>query len=233
MSLSEPFVKPSTMLYRNFLAMETEELIRSHPVDGAVLMGGCDKTTPGLLMGAISDDLPAIFMPAGPMLRGDWHGQTLGSGSDVWKYWDEKRAGRISEEDWSEMEERHRPLARRLHDDGHRRDHDRAHRSARADAARRLLDPGAPTPTIRAWRRRRPPHRRNGVGGPDARRHPQRRLLRQRRPRAHGARRLDQRHHPSHRHGAPGRRRARHGAFRRDRAAHAGHRQHHGRPANT
>ncbi len=103
-SLSEPFVKPTTMLYRNFLAMETEELLRSHPVDGAILLGGCDKTTPGLLMGAISMDLPAIFVPAGPMLRGNWRGQTLGSGSDTWKYWDEKRAGRISEDDWSEIE---------------------------------------------------------------------------------------------------------------------------------
>jgi dihydroxy-acid dehydratase len=104
MSLSETFVKPSTMLYRNFLAMEAEELIRSHPVDGVVLMGGCDKTTPALLMGAISADLPAIFMPAGPMLRGAYRGEALGSGSDVWKYWDEKRAGRISEDDWDEME---------------------------------------------------------------------------------------------------------------------------------
>jgi dihydroxy-acid dehydratase len=104
MSLSETFVKPSTMLYRNFLAMETEELIRSHPVDGVVLMGGCDKTTPALLMGAISADLPAIFMPAGPMLRGAYRGLSLGSGSDVWKYWDEKRAGKISDEDWREME---------------------------------------------------------------------------------------------------------------------------------
>ena len=104
MSLSETFVKPSTMLYRNFLAMETEELIRSHPVDGVVLMGGCDKTTPALLMGAISANLPAIFMPAGPMLRGAYRGQSLGSGSDVWKYWDEKRAGRISDDDWREME---------------------------------------------------------------------------------------------------------------------------------
>lgn len=103
-SLSEPIVKPTTMLYRNFLAMETEELLRSHPVDGAVLLGGCDKTTPGLLMGAISMGLPAIFCPAGPMLRGNWRGQTLGSGSDAWKFWDEKRAGRIGEEDWAEIE---------------------------------------------------------------------------------------------------------------------------------
>jgi dihydroxy-acid dehydratase len=104
LSLSEPFVKPTTMLYRNFLAMETEELLRSHPIDGAVLLGGCDKTTPGLIMGAISMGVPAIYCPAGPMLRGNWRGQTLGSGSDVWKYWDEKRAGNISEADWAEIE---------------------------------------------------------------------------------------------------------------------------------
>ncbi|HEY5167477.1 MAG TPA: L-arabinonate dehydratase, partial [Pseudolabrys sp.] len=104
MSLSEPFVKPSTMLYRNLLAMEAEELLRSHPIDGAVLLGGCDKTTPGLIMGAISMGVPAIYVPAGPQLRGNWHGQVLGSGSDAWKYWDEKRAGRISDEQWDEIE---------------------------------------------------------------------------------------------------------------------------------
>ena len=104
LSLAEIYVKPTTMLYRNLLAMEVEELLRSHPVDGAVLLGGCDKTTPGLLMGAISMGVPAIFMPAGPMLRGNWHGQVLGSGSDTWKYWDEKRAGRITEEQWTEIE---------------------------------------------------------------------------------------------------------------------------------
>jgi dihydroxy-acid dehydratase len=103
-SLSEPFVKPTTMLYRNFLAMETEELLRSHPVDGAVLMGGCDKTTPGLIMGAISMNLPAIFVPAGAMLRGNWRGTILGSGSDSWKYWAELSAGNITMKDWSEIE---------------------------------------------------------------------------------------------------------------------------------
>ena len=103
-SLSESKVKPTTMMYRNFLAMETEELIRSHPIDGAVLMGGCDKTTPGLLLGATSAGVPAIFVPAGPMLRGNWHGKVLGSGSDAWKYWDERRAGNITDKDWSEME---------------------------------------------------------------------------------------------------------------------------------
>jgi len=99
-SLAEQYVKPTTMLYRNMLAMETEELIRSHPVDGAVLMGGCDKTTPGLLMGATSAGVPAIYIPAGPMLRGNWQGNTLGSGSDAWKYWDDRRAGVISEPQW-------------------------------------------------------------------------------------------------------------------------------------
>ncbi len=104
MSLAEPYVKPTTMLYRNFLAMECEELIRSHPIDGVVLLGGCDKTTPALLMGATSCGLPTIFVPAGPMLRGHWRGQVLGSGSDSWKYWDELRAGRITEADWDEIE---------------------------------------------------------------------------------------------------------------------------------
>jgi dihydroxy-acid dehydratase len=104
-ALAEVFQKPTTMMYRNFLAMETEELLRSYPVDGCVLMGGCDKTTPGLLMGAISMNIPAIFMPAGPMLRGNWQGKTLGSGSDVWKYWDELRAGNITGRDWTQIEE--------------------------------------------------------------------------------------------------------------------------------
>ena len=104
LSLSEPIVKPTTMLYRNLLAMECEELIRSHPVDGVVLMGGCDKTTPGLVMGAISAGVPAIYMPAGPMLNGNWKGQRLGSGSDTWKYWDERRAGTITPAQWLEVE---------------------------------------------------------------------------------------------------------------------------------
>ena len=104
LSLSEPIVKPTTMLYRNLLALETEELLRSHPVDGAVLMGGCDKTTPGLVMGALSMGLPFVYLPAGPMLRGNWKGRPLGSGSDTWKYWDERRAGRITDAQWLEVE---------------------------------------------------------------------------------------------------------------------------------
>ncbi|HEX9434509.1 MAG TPA: L-arabinonate dehydratase [Burkholderiales bacterium] len=105
MSLAEVMQKPTTMMYRNFLAMETEELLRSYPADGAVLMGGCDKTTPALVMGAISMNLPAIYLPAGPMLSGHWRENTLGSGSDTWKYWAELRAGNITERDWNEIED--------------------------------------------------------------------------------------------------------------------------------
>ena len=104
LSLSENFVKPTTMLYRNMLAMEVEELLRCHPVDGAVMMGGCDKTTPGLVMGGISAGLPMIYLPAGPMLRGNYKGQHLGSGSDGWKYWDERRAGNLTDKEWNEVE---------------------------------------------------------------------------------------------------------------------------------
>jgi dihydroxy-acid dehydratase len=105
MSLSEPFQKPTTMLYRNLLAMETEELLKGYPADGCVLMGGCDKTTPALVMGALAMNLPTIFMPAGPMLRGDYKGGVIGSGSDTWKYWAELRAGNITEKDWQEVED--------------------------------------------------------------------------------------------------------------------------------
>mgnify|MGYP005985162077 FL=1 len=100
LSVDESFNKPTSMLYRNMLAMETEEQIRAHPLDGVVLMGGCDKTTPGLVMGAITAAVPMIFLPAGPMLRGHYAGKILGSGSDAWKYWDERRAGNISDEEW-------------------------------------------------------------------------------------------------------------------------------------
>nr|WP_055703514.1 L-arabinonate dehydratase [Streptomyces puniciscabiei] len=103
-TLSETFQKPTPMLYRNLLAMETEELLRSYPVDGTVLMGGCDKSTPALLMGAASADLPAVFVPAGPMLPGHWRGEVLGSGTDMWKYWDDRRAGLIGDCEMTELE---------------------------------------------------------------------------------------------------------------------------------
>ncbi len=103
-TLAETIQKPTTMMYRNLLAMETEELLRSYPIDGVVLLGGCDKTTPALVMGATSMNLPAIFLPAGPMLTARWRGQTLGSGSDQWKFWDERRAGRITQAEHEEIE---------------------------------------------------------------------------------------------------------------------------------
>ncbi|MFD5700036.1 L-arabinonate dehydratase [Streptomyces lasiicapitis] len=103
-TLSETFQKPTPMLYRNLLSMETEELLRSYPVDGAVLLGGCDKSTPALLMGAASVDLPTVFVPAGPMLPGHWRGEVLGSGTDMWKYWDERRAGLIGDCELAELE---------------------------------------------------------------------------------------------------------------------------------
>ncbi len=105
LSLGEQMMKPTTMLYRNFLAMETEELIRAHPIDGVVLMGGCDKTTPAVLMGALSANIPAIYVPAGPMLRGHWRDVTLGSGTDVWKYWDDRRSGKLDDAAWSGIED--------------------------------------------------------------------------------------------------------------------------------
>ncbi len=105
LTLGETFMKPTTMMYRNLLAMDAEEALRSYPVDGVVLLAGCDKTVPALVMGATSANLPAILVPAGPMLRGNWRGQILGSGSDVWKYWTERRAGTLDECSWREMED--------------------------------------------------------------------------------------------------------------------------------
>jgi dihydroxy-acid dehydratase len=103
-TLSETYCKPTPMMYRNLLAIEVEETLRSYPADGAVLMGGCDKTTPGLIMGAASAGLPAIYVPAGPMLRGNYRGQAVGSGTDQWKFWDDYRAGLIGDCELADLE---------------------------------------------------------------------------------------------------------------------------------
>ena len=105
LGLSETFMKPTSMSYRNLLAMETEEVLRAHPIDAAVLMGGCDKTTPGLLMGALMVDIPIIFMPGGPMMRGSWRGEAVASGTDLWKYWAERGAGCLSCDAWNDLED--------------------------------------------------------------------------------------------------------------------------------
>jgi L-arabonate dehydrase len=103
-SLGEPFIKPTTMLYRNLMAMDVEEMIRANPIDGVVLLGGCDKTTIAQLMGAASADLPAILVTGGPMLKTQWRGQELGSGTDAFRLWDCVRDGTLSEEEFLEIE---------------------------------------------------------------------------------------------------------------------------------
>jgi len=103
-SLGEVLMKPTTMLYRNLMAMDVEECIRAYPLDSVVLLSGCDKTTPAELMGAASADVPAIMVPGGPMLRGMWRGQAIGSGTDTRRAWHEKRAGQLTDEQWCEIE---------------------------------------------------------------------------------------------------------------------------------
>jgi len=103
-SLGEMLMKPTTMLYRNLMAMDVEECLRAYPLDGVVLLCGCDKTTPAQLMGAASVDIPALMVPGGPMLKGMWRGKELGSGTDTRRLWEEVRAGRLSEEAWCEVE---------------------------------------------------------------------------------------------------------------------------------
>jgi dihydroxy-acid dehydratase len=103
-SLGEILMKPTTMLFRNLMAMDVEECIRAYPLDAVVLLSGCDKTTPAMLMGAASADVPAIVVTGGPMLRGRWRTEDLGSGTDNWRLWAEKRAGSLSDEDWAEAE---------------------------------------------------------------------------------------------------------------------------------
>ena len=225
-TLSETFQKPTPMLYRNLLAMDTEELLRSYPLDGAVLMGGCDKSTPALLMGAASVDRPVIFVPAGPMLTGHWHGETLGSGTDMWRFWDEKRAGTITQAEWETLES---ALAR---SPGQCMTMGTASTMTSAAEALGMTLPGAASiPAVDSA------HHRNGGGERledrgHGRREPQdvggrdQGGLLGRRDRRAGARRLDQRRDPPRRHGAPLRGRAEPGRLRPPLAFHPGARQH-------
>jgi dihydroxy-acid dehydratase len=103
-SLGEVLMKPTAMLFRNLMAMDVEECIRAYPLDAVVLLSGCDKTTPAMLMGAASSDVPAIMVTGGPMLRGVWRQEELGSGTDLWRLWAEHRAGRLSDEEFCEAE---------------------------------------------------------------------------------------------------------------------------------
>ena len=104
MSLGEVMVKPTSMLYRNLMAIEVEEMLRSHPFDAAVLMGGCDKTVPGLVMGALSADIPFLFLPAGAALGGNWNGEKVGAGTHTKIFWDQYRSGVLSKKKWVELE---------------------------------------------------------------------------------------------------------------------------------
>ena len=103
-SLGEEFMKPSAMLYRNLMAMDVEETLRANPIDGVVLLCNCDKTTPAQLMAAASADLPAIQLNGGPRAISHFHGEPIGSGTDLWRYSDERRAGRLSDADWRDLE---------------------------------------------------------------------------------------------------------------------------------
>ena len=103
-SLGEVLMKPTTMLFRNLMAMDVEECVRAYPLDAVVLLSGCDKTTPAMLMGAASADVPTIMVTGGPMLRGMWRQEELGSGTDLWRLWAEKRAGRLTDEELCEAE---------------------------------------------------------------------------------------------------------------------------------
>jgi len=202
LSLSESLQKPTTMLYRNLLAMDAEELLRGHPVDGVVLMGGCDKTTPGLLLGATSMNLPTIYLPAGPMLRGNWKGRTLGSGSDAWKYWDERRGGNLRQ-GLGRCRGRHRAQLRHLHDHGYRFHHDGDCGVDRHDLAGRVVNPGGGCRPHSHELGMRTAHRRDGVGRSDPAKNPEPKSFRERHHGGDGDGLLDQCDHPSDRADAP------------------------------
>ena len=225
-TLSETFQKPTPMLYRNLLAMDTEELLRSYPVDGAVLMGGCDKTTPALLMGAASAGIPAIYLPAGPMLRGNFRGYAARQRHRPVEVLGRQpgRADRRLRDGRARV--RHRPLARALHDDGHRLDDDLGGRGARHDPARRRVHPGGGFGALPDGRGQRPPDRGDGLGGPHPGPDPDPRGVRGRGRDGARPRRLDQRGDPPDRDGRPLRGAAHPGRLRRDRTARPGAGQH-------
>ncbi len=196
MSLGESLMKPTTMLYRNLMAMDVEESIRAYPLDGVVLLTGCDKTNPASVLGAASANVPSIVVTGGPMLNGRWRGRELGSCSDCWHYNEELPGGPDHRGGADGDRELALALERALHDHGHGIDHGLRHRGARPDAARRRCDPGrrlAPRPARGGGR---PADRRARRAGPEAERHPRPRGLRERDPRAPCDLGLDERDPP-------------------------------------
>jgi L-arabonate dehydrase len=195
-SLGEMFMKPTTMLFRNLMAMDVEESIRANPIDGVVLLCGCDKTTPAQFMGAASADIPSIMVTGGPMLAGRWRDEELGSGTDGRRLFQEYRAGKIGEEQWAEIEGCIARSARPLHRHGHGLD-DGLH----VRGVGLQMTGGAAIPAVDARRyafaeASGRAHRRNDLGGSAAVENPDARGVRERRPHGHGHRRLDQRRGP-------------------------------------
>jgi Dehydratase family len=196
-SLGEVLMKPTTMLFRNLMAMDVEECLRAYPLDAAVLQSGCDKTTPAMLMGAASADIPAVMVTGGPMLSGKWRAEELGSGTDAWRLWAERRAGRLTDEELCEAEScmsrssGHCSDGHRLHDglDG---------RGAGNGPAGQRRDPGIGLAAAGDGRDGRTARGRDGAGRrAQALADPHGAGLRQRDPRRHGDRRLHERHHSS------------------------------------
>ena len=134
-------MKPTAMLYRNLMAMDVEECIRAYPLDAVVLLGGCDKTVPAELMGAASADVPAIMITGGPSPPAFFRGRELGAGTDLWHYVDELRGGRMSQQEFDELEAAAATDIRALQRDGHRLDDDLDRRGPRDVPARDGLDP--------------------------------------------------------------------------------------------
>jgi hypothetical protein len=209
MSLGETLLRPTAMLYRNLASMDVEESIRGNPIDGVVLLMGCDKTTPSLVMGAASADLPTIGVSGGPMLSGKWRGQELGSGTGVWSMSEQVRAGTLRLQRLPRGRELHAPKPRALHDDGHGEHHGLDGGGPRARPARQRRRIRRSTAGATCWPLRRSPRGRDGARGPRALEDPDARGVRERDQDAGRDRRFDQCRHPPPRHRRPHRREAR------------------------
>ena len=207
-------MKPTTMLYRNLMAMDVEESIRSYPLDGVVLLTGCDKTNPASIMGAASADIPSIVVTGGPMLNGRWRGREIGSCSDCWHYHEELRAGASPRRSGRDRE-LDVPLERALHDDGHGLDDGLRHRGARPHAPGRRGDPSGRLGATQLAEQAGPADRGARGRGPEACPTSSPRGVRERDPRAPRDLRLDERDPPPDGVRGPRRRRASAPAVRR------------------
>ena len=203
MSLGEPFMKPTTMIYRNLLSIDVEELLRANPVDGAVLMGGCDKTVPAMLMGCGVDEPARDLHAGGPDAARQLARQDAGLGLGRLEVLGGKARGQHRRQGVGRDRGRHRAFLRHLHDDGHGLDDGVGGRSAGHDDAGCGRDPGGRFRPSAHGGGLRPAHRRHGVGGPQAPRHHDDQGVRECRDGRDGAGRLDQLDHPPDRDGGP------------------------------